>query len=656
MTQPTFFNDIYLLNASAYLLGEPVDNDQIDNYIAPLEGTSRIKRKILAENGIQQRHYAIDTSGNTTISHTDMACSAIQQCLAQSQLDTSAIDLLTAASSGGDVLMPGLANMIQGRLHAPPMETHSHQGICAASVLALKDAAQSLSQNHHQQHAIAVAAEMPSRMFKRSRFASQAYKTDFETAFLRYMLSDGAGSVLLGKSKILKNQQSVDTPLSRQNLALKLDWIHAKSFSGDYPVCMQLGQGSHRNAGEETHGLGSESSFLDFPGMNEAEAAGHFNLRQNLRLLPNLFDVAVHEYAGLVQQGHINPDEVDTFLCHYSSEALGETCDQMMQEAGLAIPREKWFNTLTQRGNTGAASIFIMLADYLQTANLQAGQKILGFVPESGRFTVSYFMLTLVPLDQTIANAPTQQSTPTPITTQPEQTSNLPLPPHSADDHSGIISETLLELAHIWHDFRSEVWRTPLIRRINERSFSTENYLNWMEQWIPQVREGSLWMRRAVENLDNNYQDLAELITHHADDEQFDFNILFEDYKVAGGQVQNIDELKRNPGGEALNSYMYRKAESANPIGLLGGIYIIEGTGQRIVPWLLPQIKQQLKLPERCYHFLHYHGENDDEHLQHWLLALAISLEQGGETARDDILRTARDVAALYRLQMEHIL
>lgn len=656
MTQPTFFNDIYLLNASAYLPGEPVNNDQIDDYIAPLSGSARIKRKILAENGIQQRHYAIDTSGNTVISHTDMACAAIQRCLQESKLDTNAIDLLTAASSGGDVLMPGLANMIQGKLHAPPMETHSHQGICAASVLALKDAAQTLSQNHHQRHAITVTAEMPSRMFKRSRFASQAYKADFESAFLRYMLSDGAGSVLLGKGETLKNQQSVDTPLSRQNLALKLDWIHAKSFSGDYPVCMQLGQGSHRNTDQEVHGLDKEASFLDFPGMNEAEAAGHFNLRQNLRLLPNLFDVAVHEYAGLVQQGHIIPDEVDTFLCHYSSEALGETCDQMMQEAGLGIPREKWFNTLTQRGNTGAASIFIMLADYLRTANLQAGQKILGFVPESGRFTVSYFMLTLVALDEASANAPAQQSIPAVNTGNTDNLPTLPLPPHSADGHSGLIQETLLELAHIWHDFRSAAWRTPLIRRINEQRFVNANYLTWMEQWIPQVREGSLWMRRAVDNLSDDYQDLAELITHHADDEQHDFNILFEDYRIAGGRIQDIEQLKRNPGGEALNSYMYRKAESADPIGLLGGIYIIEGTGQRIVPWLLPQIKQQLSLPERCYRFLHYHGENDEEHLQHWLIALSISLQQSGADVRDDILRTARDVAGLYRLQMEHIL
>ncbi len=656
MTQPTFFNNIYLLNASAYLPGKSVDNEHIDDYIAPLSGSARIKRKILAENGIQQRHYAIDTSGNTTVSHTDMACAAIQTCLQESKLDTRAIDLLTAASSGGDVLMPGMANMIQGCLHAPPMETHSHHGICASSVLALKDAAQNLTQNHHQRHAITVAAEMPSRMFKRSRFASQAYKTDFETAFLRYMLSDGAGSVLLGKGETLKEQQNADTPLARQNLALKLDWIHAKSFSGDYPVCMQLGQGSHHNTNTTEHGLENQASFLDFPGLCEAEAAGHFNVRQNLRLLPNLFDVAVHEYARLVQQGHITPDEVDTFLCHYSSEALGETCDRMMQKAGLSIPREKWFNTLAQRGNTGAASIFIMLADYLQNANLQAGQKILGFVPESGFFTVSYFMLTLVPLDQTITHTLTQATTPQPSKTWVEHTQNLPLPPHSADDHGGIINETLLGLVHIWHDFRSEVWRTPLIRHINKGAFATENYLSWMEQWIPQVREGSLWMRRAVDNLDDEYQDLAELITHHADDEQFDFNILFEDYQVAGGRVQHIDDLKRNPGGEALNSYMYRKAESPNPVGLLGGIYIIEGTGQRIVPWLLPQIKQQLKLPERCYRFLQYHAENDEEHLQHWLLALAISLEKGGEAVRDDILRTARDVAALYRLQMAHIL
>ena len=102
MNQPTFFEDIYLLNASAYLPGEPVSNDRIDDYIAPLNNSARIKRRILQENGIQQRHYAITSEGKTIISHTDMACHTINSCLQQAKLSTADIDLLTAASSGTD--------------------------------------------------------------------------------------------------------------------------------------------------------------------------------------------------------------------------------------------------------------------------------------------------------------------------------------------------------------------------------------------------------------------------------------------------------------------------------------------------------------------------------------------------------------------------
>ncbi|MFM2318859.1 MAG: hypothetical protein RLZZ215_1480 [Pseudomonadota bacterium] len=636
MITPTFFQDIYLLAASHYLPGEPIDNEQIEAYVAPIDQNSkRIKQRVLGENGIQTRHYAIDVEGNTVISHTEMACRAIQSCLQQAQVSLNEVDLLATASSGGDVLMPGVANMIQGALHAPPMEVHSHHGVCAASVMALKDAAQSLAQNPQQQLAVVVAAEMPSRIFKRSRFVNQA-PVDFEAHFLRWMLSDGAGAVLLGKGAKALAQVAQNT-LAQSGLALKLNWIHAKSFSGDYPVCMQFGQGSHRLK-EQNRAYSADSSYLDFPSVADAEAAGHFALRQNLRILPNLFEVAVHEYAGLVQAGWVKPSEVDTFLCHYSSEALGKTCEAMMESAGLGIPREKWFSNLQTCGNTGAASIFIMLSEWLARHTPTAGQKIFAFVPESGRFTVSYFMLEVVEFAPLIA----AELPPPPARIHPEM--NQP------------VRSTLLELAEIWHQFRSQIWRTPLVEKINAGQLTPADYLTWMAQWIPQVREGSLWMRKAVAQLDEPYQALAGLITEHANDEQFDFNLLFADYQAAGGQVASMDDLQRNAGGEALNSYMYRKAQAPNPFGLLGGIYIIEGTGQRIVPWLLPLIKQQLSLPERCYRFLKYHGENDEQHLARWLMALQFALEGGGEAAQRDIVRTAHDVAILYQLQMEHIL
>ena len=656
MIVPTLFDDIYLLAAGHYLPGEPITNEQMEAYIAPLDQSSRrIKQRVLGENGIQTRHYAIDREGKTTISHTELACKSIQACLQQAQVELAELDVLAAASSGGDVSLPGVGNMIQGALHAPPMEVHSHQGVCASSVLALKDAAQSLAQNPSQQLAMVVAAELPSRIFKRSRFEPQT-QVDFEAHFLRWMLSDGAGAVLVAKgAAVLAHAQ---TALAQQGLALKLHWIHAKSFSGDYPVCMQLGQGSHRTK-ESAGGYSAAASYLDFPSVAEAEAAGHFALRQNLRILPNLFEVAVHEYAGLVQAGWVKPAEVDVFLCHYSSEALGKTCESMMEQAGLGIAREKWFSNLKTCGNTGAASIFIMLSEWLATQTPQLGQKIFAFVPESGRFTVSYFMLEVVEL----AGIQTQPAQLAVINTHAVSRSAHPVhpafPAPPANLQAGMnpqVQSTLLELAEIWHQFRSQIWRTPLVAKINAGQLTPSDYVRWMAQWIPQVREGSLWMRTAVAHLDEPYQGLAELITEHANDEQLDFQILFEDYQAAGGTLLNINELRRNAGGEALNSYMYRQASQPNPLGLLGGIYIIEGTGQRIVPWLLPGLKQQLNLPERCYRFLKYHGENDEQHLARWLLGLQFALEVGGAATQREIVRTARDVAWLYQLQMEHIL
>jgi 3-oxoacyl-[acyl-carrier-protein] synthase-3 len=179
-----------------------------------------------------------------------------------------------------------------------------------------------------------------------------------------------------------------------------------------------------------------------------------------------------------------------------------------------------------------------------------------------------------------------------------------------------------------------------------------------MEQWIPQVREGSKWMRRAVTNLQEPYEALRAIISEHAGEEQNDFNVLFDDYRLAGGSIESIELLRRNAGGEALNAFMYARAAQANPVGLLGGIYIVEGTGNRIIPVLLPMLKAQLHLPVDAYRFLTYHGENDPRHLERWLGAVALTLSSADDpnAVAADIANTARTVANLYLMQLEHVL
>jgi 3-oxoacyl-[acyl-carrier-protein] synthase III len=421
-------------------------------------------------------------------------------------------------------------------------------------------------------------------------------------------------------------------------LRLKLKWVHQRAFSGDYPVCMQLGLTEDRERGH-----------LDFGSWAEAEAAGALSLRQDIRLLPHLFDIGIHEYAQLVKDGWVDPARVDHFLCHYSSEKFIPVVEDLMAKAGLAIPRERWYSNLAWRGNTGAASILIMLSEFLQTRTLKPGEQIFCYVPESGRFMAAYLLLEVESADA----APQGRAVSAPVAAVEDE---VIAPPHDPAGAPDGLRELLTELASIWHSYRSQVWRTPLVRQIRERRFAVPDYLNWMAQWVPQVREGSLWMREGAASLTGDYQALAALIDVHAGEEQNDFQILFDDYRQAGGTVSDIADLRRNPGGEALNAYLHGLAATTNPIGLLGAIYIIEGTGQRIVPALLPLLKASLKLPPQVFRFLEYHGHNDEHHLNRWLMAveMVMALDTDGCAPRQ-IIDTARHTAALYLMQFQHI-
>jgi len=625
---PIRFERTWIQGTGRFLPGAPVDNDGMDAYIAPLSRLStRIKRRILSENGIRTRHYAIDADGRTVHSCAQLATAAIRDCLAGSRTPLDDIGLLACGSSGGDLLMPGFACMVQGELGAPPMQTLSSHGVCASGVGAWEAAAAAVELGSHA-HALVAAAEMPSRLFKRSRFAASGYDADFDAHFLRWMLSDGAGALQL-------------TSAPRGAVRLRLRFIHQRSFSGDYPTCMQLGATAD---GKRHH--------VDYASWTEAEADGALLLRQDIRLLPHLFDVGVHEYAKLAHGGWIDPAGIDHFLCHYSSERFAPVVDELMQKAGLAIPRERWYSNLVTRGNTGAASIFIMLDEFLRTHAVQPGESILCFIPESGRFTVAFVLIEVEAADagqaRTLPAAPMREA------------DDVVPPPHDPANAPAALQHLLGDLAAIWHHYRSRVWRTPAIRKLRDRLFTPADYVQWAAHWIPQVREGSKWMREGAASVRAPYEALAALIETHAGDEQDDYEILYADYRNAGGR-DDLDALRRNPGGQALDGYLHALAATPNPLGLLGAIYVIEGTGQRIIPALLPLMKASLMhgpdgLPADAFRFLEYHGANDEHHLLRWLRAVEIVLEHDADGAdARTIVDTARRTAEMYLMQFEHL-
>jgi 3-oxoacyl-[acyl-carrier-protein] synthase-3 len=67
-----------------------------------------------------------------------------------------------------------------------------------------------------------------------------------------------------------------------------------------------------------------------------------------------------------------------------------------MKEVGFEIPYEKWFTNLYTKGNTGSAAIYIILEELYKSGKLNKGDKLLLMVPESGRFSTAYALLTVV--------------------------------------------------------------------------------------------------------------------------------------------------------------------------------------------------------------------------------------------------------------------
>src|SRR5690606_24360064 len=122
-----------------------------------------------------------------------------------------------------------------------------------------------------------------------------------------------------------------------------------------------------------------------------------FSIKQDVRQLnEHIIHYTVERPLRDIQlKRGLRADRVDWFVPHYSSEYFRERVAEGLRRADFHIPDSRWFTNLSERGNTGSASIYIMLEELLRSGRLQTGQRLLCWVPESGRFTGSFMHLTV---------------------------------------------------------------------------------------------------------------------------------------------------------------------------------------------------------------------------------------------------------------------
>src|SRR5258708_30898572 len=121
-----------------------------------------------------------------------------------------------------------------------------------------------------------------------------------ETDFLRWMLSDGAGALLL-------------EPAPRPGLNLRIEWVDIFSYALVLPACMYVGAEKQADGGLRGWMLYSA---------RERETSSVFALKQDVRLLNDevIAHTLVKPLARVIAHRGLLPGAVDWLPPHYSSE------------------------------------------------------------------------------------------------------------------------------------------------------------------------------------------------------------------------------------------------------------------------------------------------------------------------------------------------
>lgn len=382
---------VYVQRLASYFPGQPVSNEDMEKVLGQVgERPSRARRVVLRNNGIRRRYYAIDPqTGATTHTNAQLTARAVEG-LAGPDFTIRDIDLLACGTSTPDQIMPGHAAMVHGELGNPACEVASLAGICVAGVNALRYAALGVAAGVAKT-AVATGSEQLSSYMRAGMFDDDATHSveslrqhpeqAFHRDFLRWMLSDAAGAMLLRPSP------------APQGHCLRLNWIEQRSFANEQPTCMYAGANKQAD--------GSLKGWRQYPSPEAAAKAGAFTLKQDVRLLnEKIANVSFRDGLAAARACHpFCADDIDWFLPHYSSAYFRPKLVAKMQEIGFVIPESRWLTNLTEIGNVGAASIYLLLAQLLASGKTAPGQNVLCFVPESGRFSTAFMHFTVAAPD-----------------------------------------------------------------------------------------------------------------------------------------------------------------------------------------------------------------------------------------------------------------
>lgn len=365
---------VRIIGSGTYLPGNPLTIDQVDDVLGRFTGIDSRLQKWLDRNRtlmkemleVERYHYAIDPlTGRYTDDTITMAVKASRKALEMASLDASDIDFI-AYGSAHQHQMPTASVRIQEQLGLPRCAEVSVHANCTSAYKAFQIAFDQIRLGRYRT-ALVVSSGISSSELRADYYNPQ--KITKEHLFLRYILGDGAGAIILqANGATLRGDVEVRE-------------VYTESVGGDKPA-----------------GMSNMRPAWWMNPQEEFEAGAH-HLSQLLgdQLQQQFFSpegsVFYQGLQRMLDKCPIETRQVSHFQVNFPSKHIAETVlDECIQ---LGFPAHSWYTRLANLGYPGPPMVFICIDHILRNEPLQPGRFIVSFVTEVSKFMQAGYILEI---------------------------------------------------------------------------------------------------------------------------------------------------------------------------------------------------------------------------------------------------------------------
>ena len=370
---------IGILGTGSYLPGEPVGIDRVEDVLGRLDGLNgrlagridHLRDRLLARSGVVKRHFAIDPdTRHQTETHASMAEKAAREALAAAKMEPDAVDLLIFSSPAADCLTPPTSALVQERLgirHCTEIEIHSN---CTGVPKGIQIALDMLRQGRYRR-ALVVYSQLSS-IFLRKEFFNQS-KLTLENLTLRWMLSDGAGAIVLGRQD--------DGPERPQLLDAYVESVGLGQAPG---MTMELG--SQR---------GPELAHLPTPFLLSLFEEGRHHLWQDVGKVARFgTEMILTGLRHMLDACRVSAEEVQTFILPFPGQHfITEDHKEMARRILGADCNGRAPFLVSQFGYCGGAASLVQFDRMAREGLLAPGSLIAAYVEESSKWMSGGFLV-----------------------------------------------------------------------------------------------------------------------------------------------------------------------------------------------------------------------------------------------------------------------